>query len=92
MVFTLVVRLQAKSDKVQAVKDALAEAAAIYVNDKETLNWHVMQDTSDETQFIIVERYERPESVEIHFANPVFGEKVRPNLVKPYEVTKLNEF
>ncbi|WVF73050.1 hypothetical protein IAT40_007868 [Kwoniella sp. CBS 6097] len=95
MVFTLVVRLQSKPDKVEEVKAALSEASAIYINDKETLNWHVMQDTSDETKFIIVERYERPESTEIHFANPhykIFGQKVGPLLTQPYEVTKLNEF
>lgn len=31
-------------DCVQKLKDKLVEAAAVYRKDKETLDWHVMQD------------------------------------------------
>jgi hypothetical protein len=34
----------ALQDCVQKLKDKLVEAAAVYRKDKETLDWHVMQD------------------------------------------------
>ncbi|KAJ9111379.1 hypothetical protein QFC19_001147 [Naganishia cerealis] len=44
MVYTIIVHLQSKPDCVQKLKDKLVEAAAVYRKDRETLDWHVMQD------------------------------------------------
>lgn len=70
MVYTIVVHLYAKDDAETIAKLAakLREASAVYKKDKETLDWFVMQSTSDPRAFTIVERYEK-ESVSILFPN-----------------------
>lgn len=44
MVYTLIVHMRAKPETVEEVKGKLHEASRIYRNDKETIDWHVMQD------------------------------------------------
>ena len=44
MVYTLIVHMKAKPDTVEEVKAKLHEASRVYRNDKETIDWHVMQD------------------------------------------------
>lgn len=59
MVYTIVVHMYAKADaeSIAKLKAKLVEASQVYSKDKETLSWYVMQDTSDERKFCIVERY-----------------------------------
>ncbi|KAI9147153.1 Pre-mRNA-processing ATP-dependent RNA helicase PRP5 [Paramyrothecium foliicola] len=60
MVYTITVHLYANShpDSIDRIKAKLIEASRVYVNDKETLNWFVMQDVHDPRAFTIVERFE----------------------------------
>jgi quinol monooxygenase YgiN len=59
MVYTIVVHLYAKDSKenIEKIKAKLVEASQVYSKDKETLDWHVMQDEKDPRKFCIVERY-----------------------------------
>lgn len=61
MVYTITVHLYAKDDRqcIEKLKNKLIEASQVYSRDKETLSWFVMQSTSDNRAFTIVERYER---------------------------------
>lgn len=60
MVYTITVHLYANSDpdSIPKLKAKLTEASRVYVNDKETIHWFVMQDVHDPRAFTIVERYE----------------------------------
>ncbi|KAI5454248.1 hypothetical protein NCC49_004308 [Naganishia albida] len=94
MVYTIIVHLQSKPDCVQKLKDKLVEAAGVYRKDKETLDWHVMQDPKDETKFAIVERYEQESSQQYHLNNPywkTFDPYVMPLLAKPMDLTRWEE-
>ncbi|GHJ84681.1 hypothetical protein NliqN6_1083 [Naganishia liquefaciens] len=94
MVYTIIVHLQSKPDCVQKLKDKLVEAAAVYRKDKETLDWHVMQDPKDDTKFAIVERYEQESSQQYHLNNPywkTFDPYVIPLLAKPMDLTRWEE-
>lgn len=59
MVYTLVCHLYTLPDAVSIskVKNKLIEASRVYRKDKETVDWHVMQDVHDERKFTIVERF-----------------------------------
>ena len=59
MVYTLVCHLYTLPDatSISKVKNKLIEASRIYRNDRETLDWHVMQDVHDPRKFTIVERF-----------------------------------
>lgn len=46
------------------MKLKLIEASRVYSKDRETVDWHVMQDVHDPRKFTIVERFEK-ESVRI---------------------------
>jgi hypothetical protein len=61
MVYTITVHLYAKDDPtaIEKLKFKLIEASRVYRNDKETLDWHVMQSVHDPRSFTIVERYEQ---------------------------------
>ncbi|KAJ3283519.1 hypothetical protein HDU79_008987 [Rhizoclosmatium sp. JEL0117] len=96
MVHTVVVHLYAKDDAeaIAKVASKLVEASQIYVKDKGTLDWFVMQDHQDKRAFTIVERYDVEASLDIHRANPffaTFGPYMQPLLEKPYEVRRFNE-
>ncbi|RLN61252.1 hypothetical protein BBJ29_001617 [Phytophthora kernoviae] len=96
MVYTLVVHLHAKEGKdiEEKINNKLVEASQIYVNDPETLAWHVMQDHVDPRSWTIVERYERQSSLKIHQANPFyaeFGAFTGPLLDKELEIRQFNE-
>ncbi|RSH91789.1 hypothetical protein EHS25_009159 [Saitozyma podzolica] len=94
MVYTIVVHLQSKPDAVEKIKAKLIEAAGVYRKDKETLDWHVMQDPKDETKFCIVERYEQESSQQYHLNNPywkTFDPYVIPLLAKPMDLTRWEE-
>lgn len=73
MVYTIVVHMYAKEDaeSIQKLSAKLAEASQVYSQDKETLSWFVMQDTSDPRKFCIVERYLK-ESVSLLSPYPCF--------------------
>jgi len=60
MVYTITVHLYANADpsSIEKLKAKLIEASRIYRNDKETLDWFVMQSVHDPRAFTIVERYE----------------------------------
>jgi quinol monooxygenase YgiN len=60
MVYTITVHLYANSDpeSIPRLKAKLTEASRVYVNDRETIDWFVMQDVHDPRAFTIVERYE----------------------------------
>ncbi|KAL7418461.1 hypothetical protein Q5752_006919 [Cryptotrichosporon argae] len=94
MVYTIVVHLQAKPEHVAKIKAKLVEAAAVYRKDKETIDWHVMQDPKDETKFCIVERYEHESSQKYHLENPywkTFDPDVVPFLAEPMALTRWEE-
>lgn len=59
MVYTLTVHLYANDqpDSITRIKAKLVEAARIYRQDKETIDWLVMQDVHDPRAFTIVERF-----------------------------------
>lgn len=61
MVYTLTVHLYAKDDPqaIEKIKLKLIEAARVYRNDKETVDWFVMQDVHDPRAFTVVERFEQ---------------------------------
>ncbi|KAK7053844.1 DNA repair protein [Favolaschia claudopus] len=97
MTYTLLVNIYSQAGKEAEVKAILAQAAAIYVKDKGTLAWFVMQDTKDPTSFAIVERYEQESDVETHHANPHYSEV--PKLLgpvvdpaRPPKISYYNEF
>lgn len=60
MVYTITVHLHANDhpDSVARLKAKLIEASRVYVNDRETINWFVMQDVHDPRSFTVVERFE----------------------------------
>lgn len=60
MVYTLSVHLYANDDaeSIEKLRLKLIEAARIYRQDKETIDWLVMQDVHDPRAFTIVERFE----------------------------------
>lgn len=60
MVYTLTVHLYCNTnpDSIPRLKAKLVEAARIYRQDRETVDWFVMQDTKDPRAFTIVERFE----------------------------------
>ncbi|KAI9634057.1 uncharacterized protein MKK02DRAFT_38728 [Dioszegia hungarica] len=94
MVYTIVVHLQSKPDTVEEVKAKLIEAAEVYRKDRETLDWHVMQDPKDATKFCIVERYEQESSQQYHLNNPywkTFDPYVKPRLAKEMELSRWEE-
>ena len=66
MVYTLTVHLHANDDpaSVEKIKLKLIEAARVYRQDKETVDWFVMQDVNDPRSFSVVERFEK-ESVSV---------------------------
>lgn len=60
MVYTITVHLYANSDpsSIDRLKAKLIDASRVYIKDKETIDWFVMQSTQDPRSFTIVERYE----------------------------------
>jgi hypothetical protein len=58
-------------ESVEKLKAKLQEAADVYVKDKGTLSWTVLQDPKDKTKFALIERYEDGAAVKIHASNPV---------------------
>lgn len=61
MVYTLTVHMYAKDDAdcIERLRLKLIEAARVYRNDKETVDWFVMQDVHDPRAFTVVERFEQ---------------------------------
>ncbi|KAH7410135.1 hypothetical protein DE146DRAFT_339673 [Phaeosphaeria sp. MPI-PUGE-AT-0046c] len=96
MVYTIVVHLYAKpeAEAISKLKAKLVEASQVYSKDKETLSWFVMQDTSDERKFTIVERYLKESSQTYHLNNPywkTFDPYVLPLLAAPMDLRRLEE-
>lgn len=60
MVYTLVCHAYVKDDAtaIEKFKRKLIEASRVYRHDRETIDWHVMQDVHDPRKFTIVERFE----------------------------------
>lgn len=60
MVYTLTVHLYCNTnpDSIPRLKAKLVEAARVYRQDRETVDWLVMQDVHDPRAFTIVERFE----------------------------------
>lgn len=61
MVYTLTVHLYANEhpESIPRIKAKLIEASRVYKQDKETVDWIVMQDVHDPRAFTIVERFEQ---------------------------------
>ncbi|KAH8677436.1 hypothetical protein BX600DRAFT_430784 [Xylariales sp. PMI_506] len=96
MVYTLTVHLYAKDDPeaIEKIKLKLIEAARVYRNDKETVDWFVMQDVHDPRAFSIVERFEKESSQKYHLENPywkTFDPYVIPLLAKPMDLRRHEE-
>ncbi|TIA90416.1 hypothetical protein E3P99_01557 [Wallemia hederae] len=92
MVYTLIVHMKAKPDTVEEVKAKLHEASRVYRNDKETIDWHVMQDPKDATKFAVVERYEQESSQHYHLTNPYWKSEFgcrSINLANPTQLSTL---
>ncbi|TVY24580.1 hypothetical protein LHYA1_G006310 [Lachnellula hyalina] len=96
MVYTLSVHLYAndKPDSIVRLKAKLVEAARVYRNDKETIDWLVMQDVHDPRAFTIVERFENESSQKYHLENPywkTFDPYVIPLLDRPMDLRRHEE-
>jgi quinol monooxygenase YgiN len=96
MVYTLTVHLYAKDDPeaIEKIKLKLIEAARVYRNDKETVDWFVMQDVHDPRAFTVVERFEQESSQKYHLENPywkTFDPYVVPLLDKPMDLRRHEE-
>jgi quinol monooxygenase YgiN len=96
MVYTITVHLYAKDDQdaIERLRVKLIEASTIYSRDKETIDWHVMQDMYDPRAFTIVERYEHESSQQYHLGNPywkTFDPYVIPLLDKPMDLKRHEE-
>lgn len=72
MVYTLTVHMYAKDDAecIEKLKLKLIEAARVYRNDKETVDWFVMQDVKDPRAFTVVERFEQESVRPIPLCSP----------------------
>ncbi|WWC72956.1 uncharacterized protein I206_106920 [Kwoniella pini CBS 10737] len=90
MVFTMICLLEAKADKIEAMKNRILESAPIFRKDPETIEWTVQQDLENPAKFIIVERFETEDSERIyHQGNPIFQPLIDfldENMVRPYEL------
>ncbi|RYO77612.1 hypothetical protein DL766_000325 [Monosporascus sp. MC13-8B] len=96
MVYTLTVHLYANDDpeSIEKIKLKLIEAARVYRQDKETIDWLVMQDVHDPRAFTIVERFEKESSQIYHLENPywkTFDPYVVPLLAKPMDLRRHEE-
>lgn len=96
MVYTITVHLYANShpDSVTKLKAKLIEAARIYRQDRETIDWLVMQDVHDPRVFTIVERFETEASQNYHLENPywkTFDPYVLPLLERPMDLRRHEE-
>ncbi|KAI9852040.1 MAG: hypothetical protein M1838_002009 [Thelocarpon superellum] len=96
MVHTIIVHLYARADasSIASLKAKLVEASRVYVRDKETISWLVMQDHKDPRAFTIVERYEQASSLRYHVENPyykAFNPAVQPWLEKPMDLRRYEE-
>ncbi|RYP47205.1 hypothetical protein DL768_006681 [Monosporascus sp. mg162] len=96
MVYTLTVHLYANEDpeSIEKIKLKLIEAARVYRQDKETIDWLVMQDVHDPRAFTIVERFEKESSQKYHLENPywkTFDPYVVPLLAKPMDLRRHEE-
>ncbi|RYP74872.1 hypothetical protein DL771_002793 [Monosporascus sp. 5C6A] len=96
MVYTLTVHLYASDDpeSIEKIKLKLIEAARVYRQDKETIDWLVMQDVHDPRAFTIVERFEKESSQKYHLENPywkTFDPYVVPLLAKPMDLRRHEE-
>jgi quinol monooxygenase YgiN len=90
MVYTLVCHLEAKDDEsIEKIKRKLIEAARVYRQDKETVDWLVMQDVNAPRKFSIVERFAHESSQKYHLENPYW--KTFDPYVKPYVGTNVGE-
>ena len=71
MVYTLICNLEATDDaSIEKIRRKLIEAARVYRKDKETVDWLVMQHTSNPRKFSIVERFDHESSQTYHLQNP----------------------
>ncbi|KAK7977604.1 hypothetical protein PG984_006002 [Apiospora sp. TS-2023a] len=96
MVYTLTVHMYAKDDAecINKLKLKLIEAARVYRNDKETVDWFVMQDVKDPRAFTVVERFEQESSQKYHLENPywkTFDPYVLPLLAKDMDLRRHEE-
>ncbi|CRK20332.1 hypothetical protein BN1723_012109 [Verticillium longisporum] len=96
MVYTITVHLYAndRPDSIDRIKAKLIEASRVYVNDRETVNWFVMQDVHDPRAFTIVERFEQESSQKYHLENPywkTFDPYVMPLLQRPMDLRRHEE-
>ncbi|KAM0277402.1 hypothetical protein ACHAQH_005842 [Verticillium albo-atrum] len=96
MVYTITVHLYANDhpDSIDRIKAKLIEASRVYVNDRETVNWFVMQDVHDPRAFTIVERFEQESSQKYHLENPywkTFDPYVKPLLERPMDLRRHEE-
>ncbi|KAB8303666.1 hypothetical protein MFRU_001g03490 [Monilinia fructicola] len=96
MVYTLTVHLYANEhpDSIPRIKAKLIEASRVYKQDKETVDWIVMQDVHDPRAFTIVERFEQESSQKYHLENPywkTFDPYVVPLLGKPMDLRRHEE-
>ncbi|ORY64056.1 uncharacterized protein BCR38DRAFT_457857 [Pseudomassariella vexata] len=96
MVYTLTVHMYAKDDatSIEKLRLKLIEAARVYRNDKETVDWFVMQDVHDPRAFTVVERFEQESSQKYHLENPywkTFDPYVIPLLAKPMDLRRHEE-
>ncbi|KAF7884955.1 hypothetical protein BTUL_0024g00820 [Botrytis tulipae] len=96
MVYTLTVHLYANEnpESIPRIKAKLIEASRVYKQDKETVDWIVMQDVHDPRAFTIVERFEQESSQKYHLENPywkTFDPYVVPLLGKPMDLRRHEE-
>ncbi|KAF7330953.1 Antibiotic biosynthesis monooxygenase [Mycena venus] len=96
MVYTVIVHAWTLPGKEAEMKKLLIEASQIFLKDKGTIDWFVMQDAQDPTAWSIVERYEAESDLKAHHENPyfqkfpeVFGPLLDSD--KPFQIFSHNE-
>lgn len=96
-VITLIVRIHLASnlEHPPLVRAKLLEGSKIYLRDRGTLSWFVMEDSKDERSFTIVERYEDEAALKVHIENPFYQhlrDFIMPLADMPLQVKKYVEF
>lgn len=87
--YTVVAILQAKPEKVDALKQELIKVIAPSRAEKACLNYHLHQDLNDPTQFVLYENWASKQEHEKQFEKPyivAFAQKAGDWLAKPYQV------
>ncbi|KFA53105.1 hypothetical protein S40293_10214 [Stachybotrys chartarum IBT 40293] len=82
MVYNITVHLYANShpEPIAKMKAKLVEASRVFINDRETIKWFVMQDVHDPRVFCIVERFKNKASQK-HYLEDLYWKTFDPYIL-----------